>query len=114
MNGTETRMHESEAKLHNADAIAVMKVTDVENDLKEAVKKRQMIAEMLHTCEYAKSELTDVNKVMKDDIYVQNEEVAEMEMKIGNFIRILKEERDRSKKLIEGNGGVENHMRECM
>ena len=35
-----------------------------------------MIAEMLHTCEYAKSELTDVNKMMKDEIYMQNEKVA--------------------------------------
>ena len=73
-----------------------------------------MIAEMSHTCENAKSELTDVNKVMKDEIYVQNEKVAEIEMKIGNLMRILKEERDRNKKLISANGGVENHMRECM
>ena len=88
MNGTETRMHESEAKLHNADAIAATKVTDVEDELKETVKKSQMIAEMLHT--KRKSRLNgDENRTYYED---------------------SERRKDRNKKLIKAIGRVENHM----
>ena len=110
INETEAKFHDAEAKLHDAEAIAATKLLDIQSELKDAVEKRQMITEMLHTSENAKSQLVDVNKRMKEEISVQNEKVAEMEIKIQSIMKMLKEEMKRNKKLIEEISRVESHM----
>ena len=110
INETEAKFHDAEAKLHDAEAIAATKLLDIQSELKDAVEKRQMITEMLHTSENAKSQLVDVNKRMKEEISMQNEKVAEMEIKIQSIMKMLKEEMKRNKKLIEEISRVESHM----
>ena len=110
INDTEAQFHDAEVKLHDAEAIAATKLSDIQNELKDAVEKRQMLTEMLHTSENAKSQLVDVNKRMKEGISVQNEKVVEMEIKIQSIMKMLKEEMKRNKKLIEEISRIESHM----
>ena len=92
---------ESEAKMCENEARAAKKLEELGIELNEAERKKAVIDEQLDAAEKANSEVTAVNRRMKEQISMQEERISGMEDEIQSMLEACEDEKKRNEELMD-------------
>ena len=107
----ETRISDCNVLLQETEAKAEKNLNEAQLELNEAEKKRKVMMEMLQAAVNAKDELIKVNLKMKEEVFIQDERIAEMEEKIQSILHMSASDKKTNEALVNEITWLEDKMK---